>query len=39
MYGMCVVDDFLGQTYGLSILNEGKIVDSLFKFCQFIAIS
>lgn len=24
MYGMCVVDDFLGMTYGLSILNEGN---------------
>lgn len=24
MYGMCVVDDFLGMTYGLSILKEGK---------------
>lgn len=25
MYGMCVVDDFLGMTSGLSILNEGKL--------------
>lgn len=25
MYGMCVVDDFLGMTYGLSILNEGTL--------------
>lgn len=24
MYGMCVVDDFLGGTYGLDILKEGK---------------
>lgn len=24
MYGMCVVDDFLGTTNGLSILKEGK---------------
>ena len=24
MYGMCVVDDFLGMTYGLGILNEGN---------------
>lgn len=24
MYGMCVVDDFLGMASGLSILNEGK---------------
>lgn len=24
MYGMCVVDDFLGMANGLSILNEGK---------------
>lgn len=24
MYGMCVVDDFLGMTHGLGILNEGK---------------
>lgn len=23
-YGMCVVDDFLGMTHGLGILNEGK---------------
>lgn len=23
MYGMCVVDDFLGMTHGLGILNEG----------------
>lgn len=23
-YGMCVVDDFLGMTYGLGILNEGE---------------
>lgn len=25
-YGMCVVDDFLGMTYGLGILNEGIIM-------------
>lgn len=24
MYGMCVVDDFLGMTHGLGILNEGN---------------
>lgn len=28
MYGMCVVDDFLGMTSGLGILNEGKLKTS-----------
>lgn len=28
MYGMCVVDDFLGGTYGLDILKEGMLSDA-----------
>lgn len=32
MYGMCVVDDFLGMTYGLGILNEGKSINPHSRF-------
>lgn len=31
MYGMCVVDDFLGMTHGLGILNEGNFYFSTQK--------
>lgn len=35
MYGMCVVDDFLGMTHGLGILNEGNLNENIRKLICF----
>lgn len=38
LYGMCVVDDFLGGTYGLDILKEGKHSNAKAIFSDFMEI-